>query len=404
MRGFFIMIVYYILIFLYLAITYMPLFGEIDRIGSQSLSLSVVNILSIGSILLKKDHDVLLDKIKIQEIKYFAIFILFVLVSSIKAINYSEFFIEFFRTINFFFGLIFFMTLSKKISNDYIVFLVVFFCLLDVLGLFAQSIQNLPTIGFTANKNIAAFSLAIKMNYVFYLLNKYNSIIIKFFLFAIYGLGIFSLLSINSKGGILISLISLIYYFFFSLLKFKSNWDLIMNTSIIILLTIVINFSSNLAKNTFLTIQNSSSNFFLEQGNQDRISYYKQVFSSFKENPILGVGHGNWKIASIKFDGLRMRDYIVQYYTHNDFLQVLAEVGLFGLLFYILFFTSILKKLFRNIFKNIYSNNIFLFLGMAFLTYIADALINFPASRIVSQINLIVLISLINNNLNYGKD
>ena len=396
--------IYKILLFLYLAITYMPLFGEIDRIGSQSLGLSIVNILSLSFLFYAKNQNDLLEKLKINEIKYFVVFILLILVSFINVINTSEFFIEFFRTVNFFLALVIFMTLSKKTSINYIVYLVVFFCLIDVLGLFAQSIQNLPAIGFTANKNIAAFSLAIKLNYVFYLINRNQSILLRFFLFSIYGLGIFSLLSINSKGGILISIISLIYYLFFSLIKLKSNKDLFINTSLIILLTIIINLTGGLGKNTISTIQNSTTSFNLEQGNQDRLAYYSQVLSSFKENPLTGVGHGNWKLASIKFDGNRMRDYIVQYYTHNDFLQVLAEVGLLGLIFYILFFGTIFKKLFLNIFNSIQSNNIFLFLGMAFLTYLADALINFPGSRIVSQLNLIALISLINYNWNNGKD
>jgi len=396
--------IYKILLFLYLAITYMPLFGEIDRIGSQSLSMSIVNILSLSFLFYAKNQNDLLEKLKINEIKYFVVFILLILVSFINVINTSEFFIEFFRTVNFFLASVIFMTLSKKTSINYIVYLVVFFCLIDVLGLFAQSIQNLPTIGFTANKNIAAFSLAIKLNYVFYLINRNQSILLRFFLFSIYGLGIFSLLSINSKGGILISIISLIYYLFFSLIKLKSNKDLFINTSLIILLTIIINLTGGLSKNTISTIQNSTTSFNLEQGNQDRLAYYSQVLSSFKENPLTGVGHGNWKIASIKFDGNRMRDYIVQYYTHNDFLQVLAEVGLVGLIFYILFFGTIFKKLFLNIINSIQSNNIFLFLGMAFLTYLADALINFPGSRIVSQLNLVVLISLINYNLNNGKN
>jgi len=396
--------IYKILLFLYLAITYMPLFGEIDRIGSQSLGLSIVNILSLSFLFYAKNQNDLLEKLKINEIKYFVVFILLILVSFINVINTSEFFIEFFRTVNFFLALVIFMTLSKKTSINYIVYLVVFFCLIDVLGLFAQSIQNLPAIGFTANKNIAAFSLAIKLNYVFYLINRNQSILLRFFLFSIYGLGIFSLLSINSKGGILISIISLIYYLFFSLIKLKSNKDLFINTSLIILLTIIINLTGGLGKNTISTIQNSTTSFNLEQGNQDRLAYYSQVLSSFKENPLTGVGHGNWKLASIKFDGNRMRDYIVQYYTHNDFLQVLAEVGLLGLIFYILFFGTIFKKLFLNIFNSIQSNNIFLFLGMAFLTYLADALINFPGSRIVSQLNLVVLISLINYNWNNGKD
>lgn len=382
----------------------MPLFGEIDRIGSQSLSLSIVNILSLSFLFYRKIQNDLLEKFKIGEIKYFVVFILFILLSFINAINTSEFFIELFRTVNFFLALIIFMTLSKKTSINYIVYLVVFFCLIDVLGLFAQSIQNLPTIGFTANKNIAAFSLAIKLNYVFYLINRHQSIFLRFFLFAIYGLGIFSLLSINSKGGILISSISFVYYFFFSLLKFKSNKDLFINTSIIILLTIIINLTSNLGKNIISTIQYSTTSFSLEQGNRDRLSYYSQVLRSFKENPIIGVGHGNWKIASIKFDGNRMRDYIVQYYTHNDFFQILAEVGLLGMIFYLLFFGTIFKKLFYSIINNTHSKDIFLFLGMVFLTYIADALINFPASRIVSQLNLIVLISLINYNWKNGKD
>ena len=276
--------IYKILLFLYLAITYMPLFGEIDRIGSQSLGLSIVNILSLSFLFYAKNQNDLLEKLKINEIKYFVVFILLILVSFINVINTSEFFIEFFRTVNFFLALVIFMTLSKKTSINYIVYLVVFFCLIDVLGLFAQSIQNLPAIGFTANKNIAAFSLAIKLNYVFYLINRNQSILLRFFLFSIYGLGIFSLLSINSKGGILISIISLIYYLFFSLIKLKSNKDLFINTSLIILLTIIINLTGGLGKNTISTIQNSTTSFNLEQGNQDRLAYYSQVLSSFKEN------------------------------------------------------------------------------------------------------------------------
>ena len=73
----------------------------------------------------------------------------------------------------------------------------------------------------------------------------------------------------------------------------------------------------------------------------------------FKENPFFGNGIGNWKIISVKYDAPFMKDYIVQYHAHNDFLQFLAETGIFGFIFYLFFFIQILFFSIKRVQKNL---------------------------------------------------
>ena len=81
----------------------------------------------------------------------------------------------------------------------------------------------------------------------------------------------------------------------------------------------------------------------------------RQPSKSFLDNPILGIGVGNWEIESVKYDRKEMDDYIVPYHAHNDYLEILAESGIPALIFYfgVLFFMIfiILKKFLARVLK-----------------------------------------------------
>ena len=397
-RGGFFMIRYFI-IFLYMAIPYLPLFDEIDRIGSQSLILSSLNVLSIGLIFYQKKQNDFFDLFRKKEIIFYGLFIVSIILSSVKAINLTEFSIEFFRAISYFIALLVFLTLFREEKyRNYIIWLMLFFITLDILALLLQFMQGLPILGFTGNKNIGALSLALKLNFLFYIINKKLSVYVKTILFLLYSLGFYMLININSKAGILIYLLSLIYYLFFSFYFLKQNKTLLYNTLIGIFAISIVSLVSNVQENISVAVKNTIVNYQADAGNTQRIKYYKQVYESFKEDPFFGVGFGNWKIVSIKYDAHEMIDYIVQYFSHNDFLQVLAETGIFGFIAYVMFFFTLFFKIFSKTLSGLDFNKdfILIFIGMAFLTYVFDALLNFPGYRVVSQLNLLLIIVLLN--------
>ena len=121
-----------------------------------------------------------------------------------------------------------------------------------------------------------------------------------------------------------------------------------------------------------------------------RLRFYKAAITSIKNNPVLGIGIGNWKFISIKYDSKEMTEYTVPYYVHNDFLQIGAEIGIIGMLlfFYFIFnpFFIINEKIYYSK-ENLVEFIIFLMLGV----YIIDSLLNFPINRPISHIMLIVL-------------
>ena len=72
-----------------------------------------------------------------------------------------------------------------------------------------------------------------------------------------------------------------------------------------------------------------------------RLRYYEDVITHISKNPILGVGIGNWKLTSIKYDKDDIDGYIVPYHAHSDFIQLGAELGILGIFLYIcLLYTS----------------------------------------------------------------
>ena len=145
-----------------------------------------------------------------------------------------------------------------------------------------------------------------------------------------------------------------------------------------------------------------------DQSVRERLSYYSAAFQSIKNKPLLGIGIGNWKLISIEYSKDLIEDYKVPYHVHNDFLQVAAEVGLFGgiaYLYFILFpFVMSIKKFLLDREKKF---NQYVLIILIFGVYVFDSLLNFPMSRPVNFIYLLFAMALFyasyKNNLNDEK-
>ena len=84
---------------------------------------------------------------------------------------------------------------------------------------------------------------------------------------------------------------------------------------------------------------------------QERLELWKYSLEEFKENPLFGNGYGNWKINILQYPvNTDQADGGVVYYrrAHNDYIQVLAERGIIGVIIYIFFFVLVLSFIIKS--------------------------------------------------------
>ena len=137
-------------------------------------------------------------------------------------------------------------------------------------------------------------------------------------------------------------------------------------------------------------LNNASSN--------QRIRFYEDAIQSTIENPILGIGRGNWKLESIKRDKFYVTDYTVPYHAHNDFLEILAETGIVGMITHYLIFIIVLFLILKIIFFKNKSKFDLIFISpflLSIVSFLVDSLLNFPLARPVSFIPILFLIAVL---------
>ena len=100
-------------------------------------------------------------------------------------------------------------------------------------------------------------------------------------------------------------------------------------------------------------------------------------------NPILGVGIGNWKVSFLQYENSYSPHYIYMYKNHNDFLELTAEAGIFaGLAFIAIFFLAAYYFLWGTYKDKDSKKEKWFFLPLfGLVAYSFDALFNFPQDR-----------------------
>ena len=103
----------------------------------------------------------------------------------------------------------------------------------------------------------------------------------------------------------------------------------------------------------------------------NRIDIWKMSINIFKDNFLYGVGPGNFSEVSKKYNFKQTKGpanyFKVPRIPHNDYLKILCETGLFGLIILIVFIFFILKKIFSSSLFNISKVVILYLLFNAFL-------------------------------------
>ena len=148
--------------------------------------------------------------------------------------------------------------------------------------------------------------------------------------------------------------------------------------------------------------------------NIERILMWKKSLEAAKDNLILGHGCGNWKIIlpSYGLDNLAERSFKIVHFQrpHNDFIWVLFETGIPGLLFYVSLFAVTLFYIFKIITRGSDKNDKLLSMLMFFgiVGYIVIASFSFPKERIFHSVFLMlmtaIVVSIYAQSCTHGKN
>ena len=386
----------------FLCVGFIPNWEAVDKIAPQWLYLTILNLCcGIYFFLNRKIYKERIIKVlrSWMSISY-VLFVLWAALSYFYAINSTEVLVNIVRHFN---TLFMFLNLgilihNIKNKNSLLSLAIMSILTIEVYAVLAQALEmfNDGAInpgqlkGVTANRNITAFSIAIKIPYVLYLIIFNQKSWIKISYSFLVFLSLFSLSMIQSRASFVASgLIGvlLLTWTLINSLKSKSYKHLTYNLYYLLpmILAIILNQSFVSSKGADVLSRASTISVSTNDGSvNQRLRYYEDVLTHISSNPIFGVGIGNWKLTSIDYDKADIKGYIVPYHAHSDFIQLGAELGIIGFSLYLTVFLLGAYFAFILLFKadlNV-EKKWFIFLLITSLgVYFIDANLNFPIAR-----------------------
>jgi len=181
-----------------------------------------------------------------------------------------------------------------------------------------------------------------------------------------------------SRGGYLGILVGIIFLLFIFWKNFSFRYKIVF--SLFFLLSLLIILIPSPINKRFNSI------FDLEEGsNKGRIETWKKAIEVIDNNPILGVGLGNYPLA-IKASA----DYREPIYAHNTYLDIAAETGVINALIWIifLFFTAL------GLYKN--KNKLLIFASTSIIIFSVHSLVETGIYSVV-VLPILLIISSLNN-------
>ncbi|MBO5838461.1 MAG: O-antigen ligase family protein [Bacteroidales bacterium] len=281
--------------------------------------------------------------------------------------------------------------------------------------------NNLKLNGFYGNKNIFAVAFLFKLPFLYYAFMRYKGFIKWISLVLVFMIA-FCLVILSTRSsfvGLIFQAVILLVYGVYSILKVNRSKKAILGF-VLPLLAIGCgffsgnrfieynyeHFAAKKVKNSYSVDERFKS---IADGNsKGRLLIWKNTVEIIKEKPLSGYGVGNHKLAIMKVECAKKHDYIVSDHAHNDFLEMFSELGIFGCLIYVLtyVFAAIysLKQMFAKGVNELFRLRAMVG-GTIILTYMNDAMFNFPLERADCQIYLAIgLALLISNHIKIKKN
>ena len=145
--------------------------------------------------------------------------------------------------------------------------------------------------------------------------------------------------------------------------------------------------------------EQASTTFSTKSANaQHRIKMWDASLQLFEDHPWLGVGAGNWKIAVIPYYHLNFGSKYQNWIRpHNDYLWVLTEKGIAGLLLFLAIFGFVFYYGFKILFSEKDKNRLLITILMlsGITGYMFASFFTFPLERISHQIYLALMMAVI---------
>ena len=402
----------------YLCLGFVPNWEAVDKIAPQWLLMGVVNTLAVLYISYHRtSYGQRISQTLSTTLSYTYIgFILWAACSYFYAINPTEVLVNISRQVNV---LVMFLVMgffvyhlkSKKTFLSFVITAILSIEVYAVLNEALEMVNNSGVIvggalkGVTANRNITAFSIAIKIPFVLFLIYKNQKALYKFILSGIVFLAILCLSMIQSRASFLavgLILLAFLGLCIFLYLNDKNKKHLFQFGYLFLPFLLALGLNQALLSDKGADALARAST--ISAGTNDgsvnqRLRYYEDVLTHLSSHPILGVGLGNWKLKSIDYDSRDIKGYVVPYHAHSDFIQLGAELGIVGFLLYLGVFIWAVLFVYRLIRYSDYSKEekVFLFLLLTALgVYSIDANLNFPIARPQVLVVWTLIMALIN--------
>tara|TARA_B100000579_G_scaffold30475_2_gene21440 strand:- start:661 stop:1539 length:879 start_codon:yes stop_codon:yes gene_type:complete len=263
---------------------------------------------------------------------------------------------------------------------------------------------NWLLVGLHGNRNILSAAILFRIPLVIILITLLKNKPLKIILFLIITLAFLDVYLLSSRMALLsiiVCILFIIMILFYNLYKTKNH--IISFSKPVIMLYILPCVLAYMISAVMIdsSDQGDVSNrlYSIASTNDDskntRLRYYTHLIDHISKNPFLGSGIGTWKLYSIKYDRVEINNYIIPYNAHNDILEVSAETGVIGGVFFTSFFGFLFWGLYKNL--RLYDKKpedyyFWIFMTLPLIVYFIDVNLNFPSSRPFNQYLLLLYI------------
>ncbi|MEI6061402.1 MAG: O-antigen ligase family protein [Bacteroidota bacterium] len=400
-------VIYLMLLFAHALITVItPSFGAYDSNAPKFLAISLLNLFSFLFLFSNKEFrndPKLFSSFFSNRIGLvYTLFIGMVLLSFTKAINIPESILSFSKYFTVFcsayiisillrsdkryFRILIVVIAIVLITDSLTVFYNIFLYITNEIGgiLEIQSVYS--------NKNILAAAIFIKIPFALWLVSFEKGWMKKlgYFSFFCAGLAVFFMSTRAFYLGLIF--LTLVYSAYLVILYRRNPTKQILETlaSFFGLLLLAFTIYSLTQYYLFPKSQDIYNKSYAERlstiskGESTRVDCWKRSAKLFKQDPLLGVGTGNWKIRVLQYETPAKSDYVFMVKNHNDFLEVATETGILGGLLFFSLFIFLMLNFGKAFFKTGATENSFSYLflpAFGIFCYSFDAFFNFPADR-----------------------
>ncbi|MFM9825883.1 O-antigen ligase family protein [Flavobacterium sp.] len=399
-------------------IDFLPLFKSIEILGPQYIYLSILNIIIglyiFNNPLLISENLIAFCK-KSLVLKFYFVFIalcgisvFFAKNTSLGIVNFSRLLIILFTLLNLI--VLFYNRLHLIYRIALIISLSLFIQSFSEINEFIKTVKTgsyvaalIDLKGNTGSINILASSLCLKIPFVLISIIHFKKWIQWFLILTLF-LAV-TLIFLSGSRATYISLFLEIILFSIIFLKMNTEKKAGIFKICLIIIPIIFSFfiSNQVLKSSktkgryesvtnrvkqVTNIESSSSNI--------RLLYWKNAAKMIQDNPITGIGLGNWKTESIPYEKIISKDRKISNNTHNDFIEITTETGILNGIIYLSIFILLSMINLKIVLKSEKQNTTIVALVsfLLLVSYAVDAFFNFPFYRPTMQLGFCLFFAL----------